>query len=124
MSNHKIRDEEIDEVRAESDDLYWEGLWSDSADDVESSNSDYIPPTPPEQRNCATTPVVCVSDSDDWEGSDDKPNKSDSESRDSDFDDVVWVDVTEIIDDQLQANFSTRSCMDLNMPPASAEPLI
>jgi hypothetical protein len=58
----------------ESDDLYKEDLWSDSADDVESSDDgDYIPPTPPEQRNCVTAPIVCVSDSDDSEATDDKP---------------------------------------------------
>jgi hypothetical protein len=34
----------------ESDDMYEEGLWSNSAEDVESSGNDYIPTAPPENK--------------------------------------------------------------------------
>jgi hypothetical protein len=64
MAKHRIRDEEIDELMAEND-LYEDDLFSDSANDVESCDNDYIPPTPPEQRNSKTAPIVCVPVSDD-----------------------------------------------------------
>jgi hypothetical protein len=44
LAKLRIRDEDIGEIMAESDDLYEEELWSDCADDVESSyDSDYDP---------------------------------------------------------------------------------
>jgi hypothetical protein len=62
MATHRIRYEEIDEIMAESHDLYEENLWSVGADDIESSDdNDYIPPTPPEQRNRVTAPIICIS---------------------------------------------------------------
>jgi hypothetical protein len=48
MAKCRIRDEEKDEVMAENNDLYEDDLFSNSADDLESSDRDYTPPTPPE----------------------------------------------------------------------------
>jgi hypothetical protein len=68
--------------------MYEDNLPSDSVHDVESFGSDYMPQTFQKQRKSTTSPVVCISVSDDSEASDDKPNESDSDSRESDFHDI------------------------------------
>jgi hypothetical protein len=68
----------------ESDDLHEHSLSRDNADDVGSSDSDYISLTPQAQRRSMTTPVVHISVNNDSEESDDELNESDSDSRISD----------------------------------------
>jgi hypothetical protein len=80
-------------------------LSSDCSDDVESSDSDYIPLTPPEQRKSATSPVVRISDS--------RQVMSQMRvivSHESNFHDTdsKWVDMTENNDNQPQANFQYK----------------
>jgi hypothetical protein len=82
----------------ESDDLHEHSLSRDNADDVGSSDSDYISLTPQAQRRSMTTAVVHISVNNDSEESDDELNESDSDSRISDFDDSdseCWKEYTE-----------------------------
>jgi hypothetical protein len=75
---------------AESCSLCVQDLWSDSTDDLVSSNSDYITTNPSRTKeSCDCACFTCLND--DPEAGE----VIDSDSHESDFDNTEWAEVTE-----------------------------